>query len=124
VSYFSIEFLQTAGISCRVEGLEHVPKRVVHSNVRHYIFLIVKETLNNIVRHAQCTRVNIRVEQTPTALTLTIEDDGRGFVAAPGRGNGLNNMRQRMTEIGGAFNIESTPGHGTRVSLEIPKPHL
>jgi signal transduction histidine kinase/ligand-binding sensor domain-containing protein len=127
VSYFAIEFLQNAGISCRVEGLEHVPKLVVHSNVRHHVFLIVKETLHNIVRHAQCARVNIRVEQTSSALTLTIEDDGRGFVtdhASPSRGNGLNNMRQRMVEIAGAFHIESMPGHGTCVSLEIPKPRL
>jgi signal transduction histidine kinase len=87
--------------------------------VRHNLFLVVKEALNNVARHAQASEVRFRVTNTETQLCITIEDNGKGFEHAPANAtaDGLRNMRQRMDEIGGKFQIESQPGSGTKISL-------
>jgi signal transduction histidine kinase len=84
----------------------------------------VKETLNNIVRHARATETWLRVATSDEALVLVVEDNGQGFERPredPGA-DGLRNMRQRMEEIGGEVKIESRPGLGTRVSFIYPWP--
>jgi signal transduction histidine kinase len=86
---------------------------------RHNLFLVIKETLNNIVRHAGAGEVWLRVRVDGDSLHVEIEDDGHGFARLPAGGNadGLQNIRQRMAEIGGESRVESRPETGTRVSL-------
>jgi signal transduction histidine kinase len=81
----------------------------------------VKEALNNIVKHAQAREVRLRLIQEHDKLTLVIEDDGRGFDAATTLvvGQGLENLANRLSSIGGRCAISSEPGRGTRVELNV-----
>jgi signal transduction histidine kinase len=83
------------------------------------LFLVVKEALNNIARHARATEVRLRITATENEVAIVIQDNGRGFENAPDNGScdGLRNMRQRMEEIGGNFLLASRPGSGTRVEF-------
>ncbi|HXF11417.1 MAG TPA: triple tyrosine motif-containing protein, partial [Desulfuromonadaceae bacterium] len=124
IGQFAIEFLSHAGIRCRVD----LPHNPVNWNVtpetRHNLFLVVKEALNNVIVHAEATEVWLRVAATDQLLTINIEDNGHGF--APGANNhfadGLSNINQRMSEIGGQASINGHSGTGTVVSLKLPKP--
>lgn len=89
---------------------------------RRNVFLIVKETINNIARHASGRRVLITLEKQPKMAILSLRDDGVGFDPEAVRrfGNGLQNMQSRMEQIGGAYHLESAPGKGTLVRLVIP----
>ena len=121
---FAVSFMQTAGIACQVDLPDHPPHLPVSSDMRHNLFLIVKESLNNTVRHAGATEVLLRVTVTESDLEVTIQDNGKSFDPASvnGSGNGLRNMRQRMDEIGGKFSIEGRPGKGTRINLSVSAP--
>jgi two-component sensor histidine kinase len=84
------------------------------------VFLIFKEALNNIVRHARATEAVIRVEQANGVFRLEIRDDGNGFdVAKARRGNGLANLRRRAGQVGGTIDVSSKPGGGTVVTLTV-----
>jgi signal transduction histidine kinase len=121
---FAIEFLAAAAIRCRVDLPENPPRRAVSPEMRHNLFLMLKEALNNIVRHAQATEVWFRLRLRNDAMEVLIEDNGTGLngAATRGNGNGLGNMRHRVEEIGGRFAIESEVGTGTRISANLPWP--
>lgn len=90
-------------------------------DLRRQIYLIFKECVNNIVRHAQCTRAEIEFNQSGGWLTLRIQDDGRGFEVDSAReGNGLGNLFKRAQSIGGTIEIHSQPGRGTEIILNAP----
>jgi signal transduction histidine kinase len=82
--------------------------------------MAVKEALNNSLKHAQAKEVRIGLAVTDSQVTITIADNGRGFVIgqARGKGNGLDNMRRRLEQIGGRLVLESEPGRGTTIRLE------
>jgi PAS domain S-box-containing protein len=97
------------------------------ANVRREVFLIFKESVNNVVKHSQCTEAAAHFSIKDDRLLLEIKDNGQGFQAAdlnetaPVRvGNGLPSMRQRAAELGGEFKIISTYGEGTTISLSVP----
>jgi signal transduction histidine kinase/ligand-binding sensor domain-containing protein len=119
ISQFVVEFLHAANIRCRVELPDAIPDKTLSPEVRHNLFLVVKEALNNSARHSQAKEVRLRIATTGDQLNISIEDTGRGFAPNPGlpEGDGLKNMRQRMDEIGGEFQVESQPQAGTRVSF-------
>jgi signal transduction histidine kinase/ligand-binding sensor domain-containing protein len=119
---FAVEFLRTASIRYRVDLPDTPPSKSVSSEVRHNLFLVVKESLNNIVRHAGATEASMVILVTDQSVTVIVEDNGRGFddVAKNGEVNGLKNMRQRMVEIGGEFELKTIPGAGTRLSFSGP----
>lgn len=97
------------------------------------IFRIVQEALRNVRQHARASRVQIWGEQRDSLLKLSLEDDGKGFdllavtSSFPRRGMGLAGMHERAKAIGGQVEIDSEPGHGTRITLTIPsgigRPH-
>lgn len=90
------------------------------------LFRIAQEALANIARHAGARRVAVSLgvcaSSRPAAVVLTVEDDGRGFDPASGevRGMGLDSMRQRASRLGGAFDLTSGAGHGTRIRVMVP----
>ncbi len=102
-----------------VEGLGE--RDVPSIDVQRDIFLIFKETLHNIRRHAGARRVEVSLKRSGGQLRLRISDDGAGFDPAQAeRGQGLANMERRAAECRGRFEVESAPGCGTVVSLAIP----
>jgi signal transduction histidine kinase/streptogramin lyase len=127
---FAEEYLQAAKIACRLEVPEFLPDITLTADVRHNLFLVVKEALNNIVKHAAASEARIQIALEPGMLILTIQDNGKGFVpeaASAGVQNvsagcqrdGLCNMRKRIESISGTMELESLPGSGTRVKLMI-----
>lgn len=116
---FAVEFLRTAGIRCRVDLPDHPAAKPVPAEIRHNLFLVLKESLNNVVRHANATEVFLAIRTEGESLSITVEDNGCGFngeVRANGA-DGLENMRGRIKEIGGQFQVKSSPGTGTSISL-------
>ncbi len=123
VCQFAPEFLRTAGIRSRLDMPMDLPPVELAANVRHQMYLGLKEALHNVIKHAGATEVWLRLAVTPDALTLVVEDNGRGFVADAVRRegeDGLINLRHRMEEIGGYFKQESTPEQGTRITFVAP----
>ncbi len=121
---FALDYLHTAGIRCRLDLPEQSPARELSTDLRHNLFLVIKEALHNVVKHAQAREVWLRAAFNDQVLDVTIEDNGCGFDQAPDDAfaDGLRNMRQRMSDIGGECRFESQPGRGTRVVLHLPWP--
>jgi signal transduction histidine kinase/ligand-binding sensor domain-containing protein len=121
---FAADYLRDAGIRCLLDVPERMPAREVPANVRHNAFLVVKESLQNIVKHAKATEVWLRISLNEHHLNISVEDNGCGFDHAPedAWADGLRNMRQRLAEIGGDCRIQSRPGTGTAITMELPLP--
>ncbi len=95
------------------------PQRVIGAELRHHVFLISKEALNNAARHAAATSVEVRIEDSGDRLLLEISDNGCGLPETQRTyGNGLRNMQMRATRINAQLRITSQPGN-TRISLSI-----
>jgi signal transduction histidine kinase len=84
------------------------------------IYRVVQEALHNCSRHAAAKRVGIRVQQEPSRLSLSIQDDGRGFDVKQTKGLGLLGIEERVARLGGKCEIHSAPGSGTIVAIELP----
>lgn len=83
-------------------------------------FRIAQEALTNVLRHAEAHHVRVELHGDATRLCLRIDDDGRGFAPIVAHGLGLVTMRERAQQLGGRFEIDSQPGHGTRLLAELP----
>jgi ligand-binding sensor domain-containing protein/signal transduction histidine kinase len=107
-----------------LEFPEQVPTRNVTGLFRRNLLLVAKEALQNVAKHADATRVRVKLELSATGLELTVTDDGRGLSdSAVGlTGQGMGNMRRRVSELRGTFNLESPPGGGTSVRVSVPLP--
>lgn len=117
---FATEVLEAKDIDLAFTVSGDVQSVHLDMEQRRDFFLIYKEAINNIAKYAHCKKTIITLELTQQKLTLSIADDGAGFdVAAADTGNGLNNMRKRAENLG-SITIESIPGSGTTVCLQIP----
>jgi signal transduction histidine kinase len=99
----------------------------VPAPVETALYRIMQEALSNVARHAQAQRAQVRVERSAATVTMTVEDDGSGFdLTQPpvppttARGLGIHSMRERTAVLRGTFTIQSAPGRGTRVTVDIP----
>lgn len=128
VGHFVESSLKLAGVSCRLELPDDVLDLPMSATVRHHLFLVLKEALNNAIRHASARTVTFSLVLAGREMIITLSDDGCGFdtdnLAKPLSerllgGNGLLNMRKRMAEIGGTFEIKSAPGRGTTLTLRV-----
>ncbi len=119
---YAQEFLALADIRYRLELPPQLPSLTLAPEVRHNVFLAFKESVNNVVKHAQADSAWIRLRMEAYRCILEIEDNGRGMspgAEQKGR-NGLRNMRKRLEEIGGNFEVTPGAGQGTLVRLTIP----
>lgn len=118
---YAEEYLTAMNIACRVQIPNSFEDQTVSGQVRHHLFLAIKEALNNAVRHGSATEVGIRVRVENDRLCILITDNGSGFdPSGPSRGHGLSNLRERLEQLHGRCEFESSPGKGTSVSLEVP----
>jgi signal transduction histidine kinase len=89
---------------------------------------VVQESITNALRHASARRLEVRIIRSATAISLSIEDDGRGFdldalgEAAANGHLGVLGMRERIRARGGRFKLTSAPGAGTTVEVELDAP--
>jgi ligand-binding sensor domain-containing protein/signal transduction histidine kinase len=121
---YAQEFLTTAGVSCRLDVPTNLPATTIAPDFRHNVFLVAKEAVNNVVKHAHATSVRLQIKLEAGLLMLEVEDDGRGpggAATAEERGrNGLRNMSRRMEDVGGSFSIGAAAKSGTIVRLAAP----
>ena len=107
-------------------SLELAPGGGVPPDFRREIIAILREALRNVERHARASRVRVLLRRAGQLLVLAVEDDGAGQrlpadlarLQAAGRG-GLAGMNERARQLGGRLLVESRPGRGTRVQVEI-----
>jgi signal transduction histidine kinase len=120
--HFAEEFFHPTSIRCRLDVADCLPQAILTSEVRHNMYLAVREALNNSAKHAQATEVWLRIQLAHNNVCITIEDNGCGFSHQPTgpQGEGLANMRQRLQQIGGSFDYESQPGAGTVCRMTLP----
>lgn len=98
-------------------GFTHLTEERVHTLVQ-----VLRETLSNIVRHANATEVYVDLHETANQITLVIADNGQGFDPKQvSLGRGLNNMRRRAEQLGGTLDLDSQIGRGTTLTLELPR---
>ena len=110
-----------ANIHYSLELDEHFAQRKLNMEQRRDFFLLFKEVINNIYKHADAHNVSICVWLEGNQLHMTIEDDGKGFDPTQvTHRNGLKNMQQRIEKWKGQFQIQSTTGKGTRTSISFP----
>ncbi len=116
---YALEFFENTGIECHISIPDRIPKLVVHGEIRRNVFLVVKEALNNIVKHSGATSVDIRLNKEPRGLSLTIHDNGKGidFENLGRFGNGLQNMKKRMDDVGIEFSILNHDGVTIRLFM-------
>ncbi len=115
-------FLTAAQISCRLEVAGDLPDVPLTAQYRHHLLLVVKEALNNSVKHAGAGKIWLKIQVEGDRLCVEVTDDGRGFDPQnPAHtGNGLQNIQARMESMHGRIEIRSQPGRGTSVTLRLP----
>ncbi|MFI5133192.1 MAG: 7TM diverse intracellular signaling domain-containing protein [Chitinophagales bacterium] len=116
---YALEYFDGTPIHCTVNMPDNIPLRELTGDKRRNIFLAVKETLNNSLKHSKATEIKIDIE-TNNSLVIRIADNGVGIDMQNLRkfGNGLKNISRRMEIIGGSFNIENNKG--TITTLQLP----
>ena len=124
---FAQEYFVSLNIRCRLDLPLHLPPWPITAETRHNVFLAFKETLHNIVKHSGAEEVTISLVTDDAGFQLTVRGNGRGFEPAnvsprPGRGNGLNNLRQRLEKAGGRCELRSTPGAGVEIKFFVQVP--
>ena len=121
LSGYADDFFSHTNLACRFKVPMTFPAITLEGRVRHDLLLAVKETFNNIVRHAEATEVEFRMAVTEAGLEIEITDNGKGFAGGAEKdGHGLRNLPARLAQIGGAVLIESRLGGGTTVTIRLP----
>lgn len=123
---YASDFLEAAGLRGELHFDLAAWPGTLHPDFRRNLLLVLKEALTNVARHAGASVVRVRLLATAEALTLVVQDDGRGIVpdarvAAEERGHrGLANLARRAALLGGTLDLSSGSGTGTTVTLHIP----
>ena len=127
IAHFANELFEGDTARCRLDLPHDLPLRSLPPEMRHNIFLVVKEALTNALKHGHAREVRVRAKATARTLEIVVQDDGQGFEEdalppAPGKRHGLGNMRRRAENMGGALTVESARGKGTTVRLVVSFP--
>ncbi len=123
IAHFATELFEGNATRCRLDLPSDVPAQHLPPDVRHNIFLIVKEALTNVLKHARAGEVQLQLKVTRATLEILITDNGRGFdvntAVSTGERNGLENLRRRAATVGGTLALTSEPGQGSRVEFHL-----
>jgi PAS domain S-box-containing protein len=123
LKWLAQDYEQLYGIHVKVQhGATSIP---LEYGVRVTLFHAVRELLLNVVKHAAARHVTITIAKNPDMLDVTVEDDGAGFPVSEDNSThsnsfGLFNIQQKINYLGGQMHIESSPGHGARISITVP----
>jgi hypothetical protein len=102
------------GIDYYITIASDLPSLEMPLQFRRHFFLAFKEVVNNVIKHAHATRVDLSIHRAHNTLVMSLSDNGVGFDSStPRQGNGLRNMKQRALALGGECDISSQPGKGT-----------
>lgn len=119
---YAASLLGAADIHFRFEHDQKLNEQKLSMSQRKNIFLIYKEAIHNIIKHAECSSVIITADRIVGRLIITIQDNGKGLNQSADRfkqGNGLKNMHNRAQEMNGTFSIEDVKEGGTKIVITI-----
>ncbi len=122
IEWQAAEFESRSGLKCIVRADPKVPR--LGPDLNTAFFRIFQETLTNVIRHARAKRVEVHLSKQADLVVLAVHDNGRGISEAEIsniRSVGLCGMRERAALFGGQVNIRGLPGHGTTVTVHIPR---
>ncbi len=115
------ETMARSEVQPQMEIANQIPGLPISAETRHSLFLAFKEALNNVLRHAQATKVQLKINVAAEILEILISDNGIGFDSGTAKqGNGLKNFHHRLSRMGGVCQIESLPGQGTTIRFQLP----
>ena len=127
VAHFSNELFEGDGTRCRLDLPHDLPAIPLPPEMRHNIFLVVKEALTNVLKHTDAKEVHVQAKAVADQLEFVVQDNGRGFdpakVSQESKRNGLANMRRRAETMGGKLEVTSTPqGTTVRLIVKVARP--
>jgi two-component system sensor histidine kinase UhpB len=114
----STTFARLSGVHVEREFDQSLPK--LEPDTELAVYRVAQESLTNVARHAQASRVLISLERGHDSLVLRVVDDGRGFTGAFEEHGGLRSMRERALLVGGALAVKPGSGGGVEVRLQVP----
>lgn len=117
---FGLKISEARNIQFLADIPTSFPALALRPDTRRNIYLIFKEAMNNAAKYAECNQVEVSLRLERRKLTLEIKDNGKGFdPASTHYGNGIANMRQRAADINGRLDVQTAPGKGVRIWLEV-----
>lgn len=115
------DLLTARDIALRFSAPDKAADVKLGADTRREVFMVFKESLNNIVRHSQCTQTEVEFQTENGWLSLKLSDNGKGFdTSSAMEGNGLASMRRRALNLGGKIEVISHPGSGATIRLRVP----
>ena len=127
LTQYTREIFENTSIRCRFQIPENLSEAQLPPDLRHNLFLVVKEALNNALKYSQATEISLQARQDREQFEICLKDNGKGFNLAElpptQQTKGLQNMRHRMESLGGRFTLETGPGQGTTLKLTMRLTH-
>ena len=118
---YSTDYLEDFSIELKTSFPDSIPQTSITKKCQRELFMVVKESLNNISKHSKATRAFFNIALDGENLSMVIEDNGVGFNSETlSNGNGLRNMQSRIKELGGIFDLTSNSGKNTVIKISIP----
>lgn len=118
---YGLKYFEAIAVQINFNYPEQFSAAKLSEEQRRNIFLTVKESFNNIAKHAWCNQITVTIRETADEIVLQINDDGKGFDVNHVRlfANGLRNMQNRIEQVGGTYTIVSNPGAGTLTEIKF-----
>jgi signal transduction histidine kinase len=118
---YAMEFFEATSIHCNIIIPDSIPSIQIEGESRRNIFLVVKEALNNTLKHSGADTVELNFAFKFHSFSITIHDNGKGIDQSKRSqfGNGLVNMEKRMKDIGGKFSIKNEEGTIIEISITV-----
>ena len=124
LAWYAEQFAKRTAIAVEIDDRARERNRRLRREAAVALFRIAQEALTNVARHANASRVWLRLEADAAEMRLTVRDDGSGFdcAAAEARASrlGMTTMKERMDAAGGSLALESAPGKGTTLTARVP----
>ena len=120
IKHYSIEFIEFSSIELTIVDIYNYENISINGFFRKNVFLTVKESLNNILKHANASKINLEIHVIENILKIEIKDNGSGIEKINPEGNGLKNMKNRIREINGELSFLNN--NGTQICIHVPLP--
>lgn len=125
INEFSIPLFESKNIDFEIDFPDAISGIALPMETRRNIFLIIKESVNNLVKYSECTKATITANFDGTDLCFKVLDNGKGFdLLAPTNRNGVKNLKTRANQINARLTINTAPGKGTEIILRVDAKEL